>query len=135
MRFAYLFLLLLPLLSTQIQAQVNSKALADVKPEKDYKNVASIPVYSDQNASIFVIYIKNHVPKHYHKTHTETVIVLEGKGEMYLGGEVFNIKKGDQMVIPPNTHHSVVVKSKKPLKVVSIQAPKFENKDRFWVEE
>lgn len=117
------------------QAQINSKALADVKPEKDYKNVATIPVYSDQNASVFVIYIKNHVPKHFHKTHTETVIVLEGKGEMFLGGEVFNIKKGDQMVIPPGTHHSVVVKSKKPLKVVSIQAPKFENKDRFWVEE
>jgi mannose-6-phosphate isomerase-like protein (cupin superfamily) len=134
MRFLAILCLLLSA-QMQIQAQVNSKALADVKPEKDYKNVASIPVYSDENASVFVIYVKNHVPKHYHKTHTETVIVLEGKGEMSLGGEIFDIKKGDQMVIPPGTHHSVVVKSKKPLKVVSIQAPKFENKDRFWVEE
>ncbi len=132
----YIILLFLAcLLSFHSQAQLKTQSFKDIQPEKEYSNIAVIPVYSDQNASAFVIFVKDHVRKHYHKTHTETVIVLEGKGQMFLGTEVFDIRKGDQMIIPPGTHHSVVVKSKRPLKVLSIQSPYFENKDRFWVEE
>lgn len=116
-------------------AQIDTKSLKNIKPEKDYSNVSSIPVYSDANASAFVIFIKKQVPKHFHQTHTETVIVLEGKGEMFLNGEIFTIKAGDQVIVPPGIHHAVVVKSKKPLKVLSIQSPFFENKDRVMVKE
>lgn len=116
-------------------AQFEQKMLKDIKPDEAYSNVKVIPVYNDPNISAFVIFVKNDVPKHYHNTHTETIVVLEGRGEMYLDGEIFPIKKGDQVIIPQGLHHAVVVKSKKPLKVLSIQSPYFENKDRFWVDE
>jgi mannose-6-phosphate isomerase-like protein (cupin superfamily) len=63
------------------------------------------------------------------------VTVLEGRGEFYLDGERIDIKAGDQIIIPPNTPHAVITRSKKPLKVISIQSPEFLGKDRFFLED
>ena len=43
--------------------------------------------------------------------------------------------KGDFVFIPKNTPHSVNVISKVPLKVISVQAPFFDGKDRVLLEE
>jgi len=115
--------------------KVNTRSFKSIQPKDSYSNISSIPVYSDANASAFVIFIKNQVPKHYHATHTETVIILAGRGEMYLGGQFFKVKAGDQMIIPPGTAHAVIVRSKKALKVLSIQSPYFKNIDRIMVED
>ena len=52
---------------------------------------------------------------------------------MWVGQDSSVIKKGDVIVIPKGTVHSVVTKSKKPLLVVSVQSPRFVGKDRVWV--
>ncbi|MFM7566251.1 MAG: cupin domain-containing protein [Flavobacteriales bacterium] len=88
----------------------------------------------DSLQSSFVIWIKNSVPAHYHKDHTETIYVLEGKGEMRIGTTRFSIKKGDFFVIKPNMVHEVLkITSRKPLKVLSTQAPYFDGSDRIWI--
>ncbi len=72
---------------------------------------------------------------HKHREHTESITVIEGYGIMTVGEEHFEIKKGDFFVIPKNTFHALEVKSTKPIKVISIQMPKFNPKDRiFWEE-
>jgi mannose-6-phosphate isomerase-like protein (cupin superfamily) len=60
--------------------------------------------------------------------------VLEGKAEMTLNDKTFSIKKGDVIFIPKNSFHSVKTTSKIPLKVLSIQAPYFDGKDRVFKE-
>jgi mannose-6-phosphate isomerase-like protein (cupin superfamily) len=62
-------------------------------------------------------------------------LVIEGEGQMSLADKSFKIKKGDLVFIPKNTIHSVKTTSKQPLKVVSIQAPLFDGKDRISIEE
>jgi mannose-6-phosphate isomerase-like protein (cupin superfamily) len=93
------------------------------------------PLYSDSLASSFVIFIPIEVKEHKHVDHSEQVVVLEGFAEMTLGDKKFYIKKGDFIFIPQNTWHSVVVKTSVPLKVLSIQSPRFDGKDRVFKED
>jgi mannose-6-phosphate isomerase-like protein (cupin superfamily) len=58
--------------------------------------------------------------------------VIEGEGKMQLGEKIKEIKKGDFIFIPKNTYHSVNTTSNNELKVISIQAPYFDGKDRFF---
>ena len=106
--------------------------LKTIAPEKEYDNVLVKNLYSDAKASYFVIWIKKGVKSHKHAKHTESIIVLDGEGEMTLGSKKFDILQGDHFTIPENTFHSVVVTSKKPLKIVSVQAPEFLGKDRIF---
>ncbi len=107
------------------------QSLDTLKPKIKYENVYVVNVSSDSLVSSFVIFIKKEVKAHKHFNHSEHVYVLEGKGVMTLGNKIFNIKKGDLIFIPKNTVHSVKVTSGIPLKVVSIQAPFFDGKDRI----
>ena len=88
----------------------------------------------DSLTTSFVISIKQGVKKHLHKEHSETIHVLEGEAEMLLGDKMIHIKKGDYIFIPKNTPHKVEVTSTIPLKVLSIQAPYFDGKDRLLLE-
>lgn len=88
----------------------------------------------DSLTTSFLITIKQGVKKHLHKEHSETIYVIEGEGEMLLGDKMIHIKKCDYIFIPKNTPHKVDVTSTIPLKVLSIQAPYFDGKDRLLLE-
>jgi mannose-6-phosphate isomerase-like protein (cupin superfamily) len=91
-------------------------------------------LFNDSLASSSLIIIKNEVKAHKHMKHSEHVIVQSGEAVMRLGEKEFNIKEGDVIFIPKGTVHSVIVKGKKPLKVISIQAPYFDGNDRVMME-
>lgn len=91
-------------------------------------------LFSDSLASSFCIIIKSEVKAHKHLKHTEHVIVQSGEGVMKMNDKEFIIKPGDVIFIPKNTVHSVIVKGKKPLKVLSIQSPNFNGDDRVMME-
>jgi mannose-6-phosphate isomerase-like protein (cupin superfamily) len=91
-------------------------------------------LFADSLCSSFCIIIKNEVKAHKHMKHSEHVIVQSGEGVMRLGEKEFTIKEGDVIFIPKGTVHSVIVKGKKPLKVISIQTPYFDGSDRVMVE-
>jgi len=114
---------------------IKTQELRSIKMDKSTTNVQSIPLYSDDYASAFIVFVKKQVPKHIHAEHTEIVVVMEGKGEMFLGHEINTVRKGDQIIIPAMTAHAVITRSKKPLKVLSIQSPRFEGEDRIILEE
>lgn len=99
------------------------------------ENLYNAKLFGDSLASSFCIVIKKEVKPHKHLTHSEHVIVNEGSGIMKLGGKTFPIKKGDVIFIPKNTIHSVKTTGKQPLKVISIQAPLFDGKDRILTED
>jgi mannose-6-phosphate isomerase-like protein (cupin superfamily) len=98
------------------------------------ENIYNKTVFGDSLASSFCIVIKKEVKAHKHLSHSEHVIVMEGEGIMKMDNITFSIKKGDIVFIPKNTIHSVKTTSKTPLKVISIQAPIFDGKDRVITE-
>ncbi len=94
-----------------------------------------VQLSDDEHCSSFFICIPEKVRKHKHEHHTEHVYVLEGEAEMILGDKKLKIKKGDFFIIPQGTPHAAVVTSSTPLKIISIQSPKFDGSDRVWVGE
>lgn len=92
------------------------------------------PLHSDSTCSSFLICIDTEVKPHLHRVHTEHVFVLDGEGIMRLGDQQRRVKAGDTVVIPAGTAHSVKVTSKEPLRVVSVQAPRFDGSDRVFVD-
>jgi mannose-6-phosphate isomerase-like protein (cupin superfamily) len=53
---------------------------------------------------------------------------------MTLGDSIFNIHEGDLIFIPSNTFHAVITTSKKLLKVLSVQSPFFDGRDRIFTD-
>jgi len=108
------------------------KQLDTIQPGIEYENIYVRKLAEDSLQSTFIIWVKKDVKAHYHKEHTENIVILEGKAEMTFNGEKIIVKKGDYLNIPKGTHHSVdKILSRKPLKVLSIQAPNFDGKDRI----
>ncbi|PKP51433.1 MAG: cupin domain-containing protein [Bacteroidetes bacterium HGW-Bacteroidetes-12] len=106
--------------------------LDTLQPKQSYENILVEPIYENENNSYYVIWIKKEVKSHKHLTHTETITVIEGEGIMTVGKNSFTIKKGDFFEIPKNTFHALKVISEIPMKVLSIQMPKFDGEDRIF---
>ena len=119
--------------SSAVEAQKvdNLPALRQKQP---FDNVVTQAMYSDSSVSSTVIWIKKEVRPHYHAMHSEQILVIEGEGQMLLGHESIFIKPGDLIYIPRGTVHAVRVTSKLPMKVLSIQTPKFDESDRVMVQ-
>lgn len=87
-------------------------------------------LHHDSLSSSFIICIPMEVAPHYHAAHTEHVTVLSGTGEMLLGDSTFTIAPGDVIVIPLRAPHGVRTTSADPLRVLSVQSPRFDGSDR-----
>ena len=111
------------------------KKLAEEKPDEEFENIWVKKISDDDEQTSFVIWVKENVRLHKHEHHSENIYVLGGKGEMQINDENFVIKKGDYFNIPKNTPHGLKVLSSSPVKVLSIQSPKFEGRDRIFLDE
>jgi quercetin dioxygenase-like cupin family protein len=96
-------------------------------------NLHVVPVSRDDLASAFVIFVRQRVPPHFHESHTELLYVLQGEARMTLGDKHLTLKPGVFVEIPRGTVHAVDVTSDTPLKVLSVQTPRFDGKDRHFV--
>ena len=107
-----------------------------LKAPKDFDNVHVQTLAHDSLQSVFVIWVKKEVKGHFHAAHTECIVVLEGKAIMRLNDQLISIKRGDVIHVPSGTKHAVLeVKGNKTLKVLSIQAPYFDGKDRIFIQD
>ena len=122
-------LLLIPLLfiSQDIVSSID-QILAD----KEFENIHVKKISSDSSSSTFAIWIKQKVKLHKHVYHTENVFIDKGFGEFQLKDSIYKVTAGDWIVIPKNTWHGVIVKSKSTMKVISVQSPKYFGNDRIF---
>jgi mannose-6-phosphate isomerase-like protein (cupin superfamily) len=122
-----LFFSCLPCAWSQNSLHQAAKAL---RPDQPFENILVRRIYGDDQATGFVIWIKQQVPLHKHANHSESVVILAGRAKMQLGDQQMQVRKGDIIFIPQGTPHAVTV-SKGVLKVLSIQAPAFDGTDRI----
>ena len=101
---------------------------------KDLKENFKEVIFSDSLSSSFLLILVKDVALHKHVEHTEHIYILGGTADMHIGEDLVSIAEHDFLVIPKNTPHSVKITSIEPLKVISIQSPKFTGKDRIWLE-
>lgn len=126
--------ILLLFISTSFIKAQNNQSLDTITPPANYDNIYVRPLNNDSLSSGFLIFIKKEVKLHKHNNHTEQAVILDGEGTMKLGEKTFQVKKGDIIFIPAKTPHSLIVSSKNPVKVLSIQSPYFDGKDRVMIE-
>ena len=128
----YLLILFIQIISCHLISQNYVASFDSIQPEKNYENITVKKLSSDINATTFAIWVKKSVRLHKHVQHVENVYISEGYGEFQLGDSTYKVKSGDLIIIPKNTWHGVVVKSKEPMKVISIQSPEFTGNDRIF---
>ena len=103
-------------------------------PDSLDKNISVQKISEDELHSTYMIIIKNKVPLHYHKDHSENLVVLEGSAIMKIANDTLKIIPKDQITIPKGTIHEVIkVIGENSLKVISVQSPKFDLKDRHFI--
>ena len=126
-------LILLMFLLNHSNAQEFVSSIDIIEPtNEDYDNISITKLSSSSDATTFAIWIKKKVKIHKHINHTEHVYIKQGKGKFQLADSLYNVKTGDLIIIPKNTWHGVIVESRNPMKVISIQSPEFFGKDRVF---
>jgi mannose-6-phosphate isomerase-like protein (cupin superfamily) len=108
--------------------------VADLQGLDSSANIQVKALFGDSLVSSFYIEIQKDVPAHFHRSHSEHVYVLTGQGCMRMADSSFAISSGDLIFIPKGTPHSVRTTSTDPLRVISIQAPRFLGTDRVPVD-
>ena len=131
--FKFTVSLILMIFMSNLNAQIN-KDLLQKKAPSEFENIFVEKLAEDNLSSTFLIWIKNRVPLHKHLEHSESVYVLEGTGLLQLADSAFEVKAGSYIFIPKNTPHSVKVTSEAPLKVLSVQSPRFDGSDKINLE-
>ena len=125
--------ILLMFLLNHSNAQELVSSTDRIKPiNEDYENISITKLSTNSDATTFAIWIKKKVKIHKHINHTEHVYIKQGKGKFKLADSLYNVKTGDLIIIPKNTWHGVIVESRNPMKVISIQSPEFFGKDRVF---
>ena len=90
------------------QAVVNYADVLKANPMPAGEKAQAIKVADDETATLFVVRFAPgvEVKTHFHKTHTETLYVIEGSGETTIDGKTFEIKPGTIIHIPEGKIHS-----------------------------
>ena len=122
-------LLLIPSL---FKSQDIVSSIDQILPDKEFENIHVKKISSDSSSSTFAIWIKQKVKLHKHVYHTENVLIDKGFGEFQINDSIYKVAAGDWIVIPKNTWHGVIVKSKSTMKVISVQSPEYFGKDRIF---
>ena len=114
----------------------NGQDLNELHPDcGHYDNIHVQKLAHDSLSTGFLVWVKKSVRPHRHEFHSETVYVIEGEGEMVVDKDTFDIKAGSYVFIPTNKVHSVMVdETKGVMKVLSVQSPFFDGKDRVFIE-
>ena len=122
--------LCLAFMASHAQKHICPDTLSCTVSDKVYVKLLS----SDSLSSTFFIVVPGQIKQHYHQYHTENIFVVSGKAEMQLGEATIQIKKGDLIIVPKGTRHSVKRIGRKSLKVISVQSPLFDGTDRIMLE-
>jgi mannose-6-phosphate isomerase-like protein (cupin superfamily) len=82
----------------------------------------------NETATMHVVEIQEDALVHYHKTHTEIYLILEGQGHMELDGEQVPVKPFSTILIKPFCRHRAVGK----LRIVNVCIPPFDPADEWF---
>ncbi len=69
--------------------------------------------------------------RHYHRLAEEFYFILEGAGEMEIGGETRTVGPGDAILIPAGAWHAIT--AREPLRFLCCCAPPYAPVDPFFV--
>ena len=83
-------------------------------------------IYRNEKFSTALAVVNGKIEEHYHKERTEVYHIVAGNGIVYLNGDAKFVKKGDTIVIPPNTRHTI---EGNYVEIFVVVTPPYDSKD------
>ena len=114
------------------QVLVNYADILKANPMPAGEKAQAIKVAGDDTATLFVARFAPgaDVKAHFHKSHTETLYVIEGKIEMMIDGKALEFKPGAIIFIPMNKVHAAKITSSSDLVALQVLTPALKEADR-----
>jgi mannose-6-phosphate isomerase-like protein (cupin superfamily) len=70
--------------------------------------------------------------RHYHRASEEIYLVTKGSGELELDGEKRRVRRGDAVLIPPGTWHTLENEGTSELTILCVCSPPYSHEDTFF---
>ncbi|MCD6485168.1 MAG: cupin domain-containing protein [Candidatus Odinarchaeota archaeon] len=85
-------------------------------------------IYRNDTFSTALAVVQGKIEEHYHKERTEVYHIVAGNGIIYLNGKSKFVKKGETIVIPPNTRHTI---EGNYVEIFVVVTPPYDPKDHY----
>jgi len=99
------------------------------------KSIAIHRLYSDANASTFIIRLNGSERPHYHDHHGLNVSTLSGNGRIHFKDHAVSLSPGDVVFIPKGTYHWAENTGPEAALVFAVFSPEFVGKDKRFVDQ
>ena len=118
------------------QVVSNLDEILKANPLEPGATKAQITKFEDDTATVLVIQnvVGMVLKPHFHKTHSETIYVAKGSGQIFSNDKWVDIKPGTLHFNPMGKVHGIKNTGNEPLVVVSVFAPALKEPDRHFVE-
>ena len=114
------------------QIVANYADILKANPMPAGEKAQAITLASDPTATVNLVRFAPgaQVPPHFHKSHSETLYVIEGSGKMVVDGKEIDIGPGSIIHVPANKPHAAKCASGGELIGLQIFAPEWTEPDR-----
>ena len=103
--------------------------LLSANPLSPDQNIRVVTLGKGKEMSHHLVQIRDHEAPHVHKTHDLTVVMLKGKGYLFLEQKRIDLIKGDILFIPRGSAHYFVNTFSEPSVGLAVFSPVFDGKD------
>ncbi len=93
------------------------------------ESIARRALADGADSSLFLIRIRDREEPHLHARYDLTVLVVEGKGTLWLDGEPLPMRAGDLAFVPRGTPHHFVNEGGAPAAALAVFSPRFTGPD------
>jgi mannose-6-phosphate isomerase-like protein (cupin superfamily) len=118
------------------QVVFNLEEILKANPLEPGATKAQITKFEDDTATVLVIQnvVGMVLKPHYHKSHSETIYVAKGSGQIFSNDKWVDVRPGSLHFNPMGKVHGIKNTGNEPLVVISVFAPALKEPDRHFVE-
>lgn len=131
------FLIVVPAKAADTVDQLLTKVddILSANPMKAGDKVQIITVAQDDTLTFNIARLNEggEIKPHFHKTHSESVYVIQGNGQMLINGKWLDVMPGSVHFNPMNKVHATKNTGKDPLVIFSVFTPVMRETDRYFV--
>jgi quercetin dioxygenase-like cupin family protein len=106
------------------------EALLAAAPLVPGENIRPTLIQHGDNMSLFLVQVADRETPHVHTRYDLSVLLVRGKGTLWLNGQPLDMERGDTAFIPRGTPHFFVNDGCEPAAALVTFAPRFEGPDQ-----
>ena len=108
---------------------VSLDAWLQAHPLKSGQAISIEELSRGESASAHIVQIRKQEPLHVHENHDVTVILLKGRGTLWVGDRKLELKPGSIVTIPRGVPHSFTNQAQQMAVAYAVFNPAFDGKD------